>query len=263
MRHSATFSPDTGSSKRAILRLFRQATLVAIGALLQLTCSSVACATTISWSGYNWVVKSGTGMGPGPNNWSEANVSPDQAGGLDMRISNPGGAWQCAEITSTQPFGFGTFQFWVDGPVDQLDKNIVLGLFQYGGADGINEQDIEFSQFGAAQRPHGNFTVYPASPGPRETTQQFSFDLQGKTATTGRYAWQSTGTAFVLLDGFHDDDLGQIHSWSFTPGDYQHLVPQTPMAVHINLWLFRGQPPSNGQPVAIKLKKFSYLPLSH
>lgn len=71
-----------------------------------------------------------------------------------MRISNPGGAWQCAEITSTQPLGFGTFQFWVDGPVDQLDKNIVLGLFQYGGTDGINEQDIEFSQFGDPPSDH-------------------------------------------------------------------------------------------------------------
>ena len=48
-----------------------------------------------------------------------------------------------------------------------------------------------------------------------------------------------------------------------TPAVALAVVPQTLMPVHLNLWLFRGQPPTNGQPVAIKLKKFSYLPLSH
>ncbi len=248
-----------GPNKRASL-LRRQAALLTIYVVLELTCSSVARAVTINWSGYDWTVKSANGMGPGPNNWSVANVSPDSAGGLQLRISQSNGTWQCAEIASTQPFGFGTFQFWVDGSVDHLDKNVVLGLFQYGGTDGINEQDIEFSPFGASDRPHDNFSVYPSTPGLPYTTQPFSFDLHGKTATTGRYLWQSTGTNFVLLDGFHDDDAGQIYSWPFS-SDSQH-VPQSPMPVHINLWLFRGQPPSDSQPVAITLKKFSFIPFA-
>jgi hypothetical protein len=56
---------------------------------------------------------------------------PDGAGGLQLRINQSNRIWQCAKIRSTQPFGFGRFQFWVGGPVDRLDNNVVLGLFQY------------------------------------------------------------------------------------------------------------------------------------
>jgi beta-glucanase (GH16 family) len=217
-------------------------------------------AGSITWSGYQWNLKSGTGMGPGPNNWSVDNVVLDSNGDLELKITNSAGSWNCAEITSAQNFSFGTFQFGVEARVDQLDRNVVLGLFQYTGPDGVNEQDVEFSQFGVSSAPHGNFTVYPATTGFNPTTRSFSFDLGNSDLTQSQYDWQSAGVAFKLFDGFHDHSPNLLYQWEFRPSSPQQLVPQSPMPVHVNLWLVHGTPPSDSQPVTVKLKSFAYTP---
>ena len=38
----------------------------------------------LSFSGYEWTLKSGARMGPGPNRWETANVSLDAAGRLRL-----------------------------------------------------------------------------------------------------------------------------------------------------------------------------------
>ena len=59
-------------------------------------------------------------------------------------------------VSNSQPkcLGFGRYQFQVIGRIDQLDPNVVLGLFKYPtpdvGPDGTNEIDIEFAQWGRA-----------------------------------------------------------------------------------------------------------------
>jgi hypothetical protein len=43
--------------------------------------------------------------------------------------------------------GFGRYQFWIEGRVDRLDPNVVLGLLNYPtpdvGPDATNEIDID------------------------------------------------------------------------------------------------------------------------
>src|SRR5579862_9347753 len=97
-----------------------------------------AAPVTIDWKGYTWTVKQGSGLGPGPNNWDPANVSIDSNGYLHLRISNSGSGWTCAEV-QTKALGFGTYQWQVEGPIDTIDKNVVLGLFGYKGPDGFDE----------------------------------------------------------------------------------------------------------------------------
>src|SRR5262245_3959429 len=82
----------------------------------------------IVWSGYQWNVKSGTGLDPGLNNWSPANVFVDASGDLHLALTNAGGTWNCAEIWTDARFGFGTFQWQVSTAVDNLDPNVVLAL---------------------------------------------------------------------------------------------------------------------------------------
>src|SRR5689334_18830286 len=98
--------------------------------------------STIRFSGYTWYVRNAGSGGPGPNNWSPSNVSVDVFGNLHMRITNNNGAWYTSEIYTTQRLGFGRYQFWVNGRVDRLDPNVVLGLFHYPtpdvGPDGTN-----------------------------------------------------------------------------------------------------------------------------
>jgi hypothetical protein len=126
---------------------------------------SVAAAT-LNWKGHTWQVSSGPMAGVCQAD--PANVTIDANGYLHFRISNTQGTWTASEIFTTDKLGFGTYQWHVDGPIDTYDKNVVLGLFPYGpaagiGSDGTNEIDIEYSRWGRASGPNGDWTNYPAS----------------------------------------------------------------------------------------------------
>ncbi len=146
----------------------------------------VPAVTTLTFSGYKWNVRSGVG-GPGPNNWRNANVWVDVNGYLHLKLSYLNGKWYAAELTSQKFFGFGTYQFQVVGRMDQFDRNIVLGLFNYPtaaiGPDGTNEIDIEYSHWGNLAYPIGNFTVWPAVAGLSPRSQTFSVALTSPKTT--------------------------------------------------------------------------------
>lgn len=221
----------------------------------------VRSGSTLYWSGYNWNVKSGSGLGPGPNNWSSSNVWVDSNGYLHLKISKVNNTWYAAEIGTTQSLGFGTYQFWVEGRIDQLDPNVVLGLFGYAGPDGRNELDIEFSRWGDPGAEIGTYSVWPSASGYDHSYHRFDFVLEG-TFTTQRYKWESTRVHFQTLGGHRGDNVNQIHSWTFQPSsNAQQLIPQSSMPARINLWLMSGLAPTNGQEVELVIRSFTYTPL--
>ncbi len=81
---------------------------------------------TIKIRRYEWEVKFGVKLVPGPNSWKPSNVSVDSKGFLHLKISNENGNWSYGEIAMTKRLGFGTYQFQGVGRLDQFDKNIVL-----------------------------------------------------------------------------------------------------------------------------------------
>jgi len=108
---------------------------------------------SIYFSGENWFVKAGSGrLGPGPNYFSDSqnNVWVDSQGRLHLRITKVGGKWYCAEVISARSFGYGTYRFYLDSPVDALDSNAVVGLFTWSDDPAFNnrELDIEFGRWG-------------------------------------------------------------------------------------------------------------------
>jgi hypothetical protein len=217
--------------------------------------------STIYWSGYTWNVKHGTSLYPGPNRWSNNNVWVDANGYLHMKITYVNGYWYAAEIGTTQNLGFGTYQFWVEGRIDLLDPNVVLGLFGYAGPDGQNELDIEFSRWGAPNGYNASYTVYPSVAGYTTPPHSFNLSLEG-TFTTQRYRWESGRVHFQTLGGHRDDNVNQIHDWDFAPTtNATQKIPQSAMPARINLWLMNGTPPMNGQEVEIVIRRFTYTPL--
>ena len=162
-------------------RSLRRAHAGLAAALLGLLQASTAASATIDWQGHTWQVTSG-GMA-GVCEGSAANVTVDSSGYLHLRLSNSGGTWTASELFTTDTLGFGTYQWHVEGPLDTYDKNVVLGLFPYGpaagiGDDGTNEIDIEYSRWGQASGPNGDFTDYPAT-GSTVGERSFTFSLDG------------------------------------------------------------------------------------
>lgn len=218
--------------------------------------------TMLTFSGYTWEVRAGYG-GPGPNYWEPANAWVDQDGHLHLRLDYQAGQWRCAEVTLTTALGFGRYQFFVEGSLDALDPNVVLGLFDYPtpdiGPDGTNEIDIEFARWGNAANPPGNYTIWPAQTGLNYRTHPFDFTLSGS-YTTHRFIRQSQSVRFQSLHGHRDDNTNQFAGWLFRPRDPLRRIPQVPLPVHLNLWLFQGQAPQNNQPVEIIIHAFSFTP---
>ena len=222
-----------------------------------------ASAVALDFAGYTWEVRSGGG-GPGPNQWSADNAWVDAAG-LHLKISNVAGQWACAEVTMTQVLGFGTYLFQLTGRPDLLDRNVVLGLFNYPtddvGPDGTNEIDIEFAQWGNAQLDHLNWTVYPPALGPAPESAVFPIHLSGD-ASTHRFTWSGKRIKFVSQHGYRTGGTKNlIASWTYAPAQPKLHIPQTPIPVHMNLWLFKGRPPADAQPVEIVIRSFKFTPL--
>src|SRR5215467_1835284 len=119
--------------------------LVLAGAICAFAAAPAARAATVTWKGHTWQITSGgmAGVCQGDPN----NVSVDASGYLHLKISHNNGVWTSAELFTTDKLGFGTYQWQIDGAIDMLDKNVVVGMFPYGpaagiGADGTNEIDI-------------------------------------------------------------------------------------------------------------------------
>lgn len=227
---------------------------------LLLSCTISVAQTTIQFSGYTWTVKTPAGtQGPHNNYWSGKNVWVDSNGRLHLLIkkNNDNGRWECAEVSSKELFGYGTYQWKLEGPVNALDKNIVLGLFNYSGNSRFDEMDIEFSRWGRDSVPILNYTVWPATgdTGISNVTYAKDFILNGS-YTTHRFKRDATSIHFASLHGFQDgnDNLFESKTWT-SPTSISTL----PMPVFMNLWLFNA-PPADGKPVEIIIHQFTFTP---
>lgn len=201
----------------------------------------VKTGNSLRFSGYDWEVKDRVG-GPGPDNvFDPENVWCDANGHLHLKIENEGGVWTTAEVNTLESFGFGHYEFKVSGDaLNAFHDRVVLGLFNYPPAgqdkDGWDEIDIEFSRWGIPGRQPGQFVVYPAWPSYRYDYWRYLFHFdQTATTTTHRFSWQSDHVTFESIQG-----PGQSDHYRYAPtDDFQRRIPQTPLPVHINLWLYR------------------------
>lgn len=216
---------------------------------------------TISFSGYTWLVKSSAGrVGPGPNYFSNSpqNVWVDAQGRLHLKITNAKGKWYCAEIISQLSFGHGTYRFYLDSPVDNLNPNLVLGLFTWNDDPAYNnrENDIEFSRWGAANNQNAQYVVQPYTL-PQNIVR---FDQPGSAQSTHSFLWKPTDVFFQSLKGASAVPIlptDVIQQWTFSGA----VPPAGGENARMNLWLFRGQRPTDGQQVEVIVSRFEFFPL--
>ncbi len=248
----------------AILFYEVKATLLACNLAILTGMATASSGGTLNFSGYTWVVRSAGKGGPGPNYWDPGNVSVDTNGWLHLRLTQREGKWYCSEVHIRERLGFGRYEFWITGAVDTLDRNVVLGLFNYPtsdvGRDGTHEIDIEFAQWGNSTAPHGNYTVWPATNGVRRESKAFSFALDG-TSSKHSFTWTSTNIVFESSEGKDGVPARQLGNRVYQPTNPAAHISQKPMPVHINLWCFQGHPPTDGKEVELIIRAFKFTPL--
>ncbi len=168
----------------------------------------------------------------------------------------------------TQRLSFGLYEFQTIGPTGRLDPNVVLGLFNYPppdvGPGATNEIDIEYARWGNARYPNGNFTLWSAREGEKSISHTFGVSADIEQATH-RFLWLPDRIVWQALRGHAKnarDDRGEFAGWEYKPPAGSGLIPQKPLPVLVNLWLFQGKPPMDGKEAGITLARFAYYPRS-
>jgi hypothetical protein len=216
----------------------------------------------LNFSGYDWWVKNSTGtIGPGPNYFSDAtnNVWTDTNGWLHLRITHRTNAWECAEILSARTFGPGSYRFELNSVVDNLNPNVTLGLFTYSDDPAFTDReiDVEGGRWNVpSDTNNAQFVVQPyylanqlvrycVPPGLVDSTHLFVWE-------TNRISWQSQTGAYSGAA------TNLIASYIFTNAAN---VPQSgDEAVHLNLWLINGNPPTDNNEVEVIIQSFNFVP---
>lgn len=226
-----------------------------------------ATTQTVVFSGLTWNIKSGNGLGPGPNNWNASNVTVDDAGSLHLKITYSilAGKWECAEIWTQNSYGFGTYEWVVEGSLD-FNKDVVLGLFNYlpsRNASKAAEIDIEFAKWGDPNRSDiGNYSVWP----PKVISNGFHWNRKFVVSNTDparstkhMFTWTSRSVSF------QSEYVGGpvINSNVYAPASPTKYIPQVAAPVRINFWLFQGQASTLSQnaPVEVVISSFRFTKL--
>jgi len=236
-------------------------TLACAAAGVEAKAGAALAPRVISFAGHNWIVKTSAGrVGPGPNYFSDNtnNIWVDTSGRLHLKITRHNGRWYCAEIISNDSFGFGTYRFYLDTPVDSLDPHVVLGLFTWSDDPAYNnrEIDIEFSRWGIVANQNAQYVVQPYN----VAGNQYRFEEPPNLyQTTHSFDWTSTSV-------FSESLIGHLR----TPTDPSQIIAQhtftqgIPQAggenARMNLWLFQGQAPTDRQEVEVIVSWFEFVP---
>lgn len=216
----------------------------------------------LTFSGIEWAVKASDGrVGPGPNLFSdrEENVWLDDTGRLHLKITEHDGEWYCAEVISESSFGYGTYRFYLDTPVDDLDPNVVLGLFTWSDDPGFHnrEIDIECSRWtNADSDANAQFVVQPYTA--PDSLHRFTLppSIPNSTHT---FTWEPHRVLFGCLKG-HGVKAAQptdvIDEWVYSGRNIPE--PGTENA-RINLWLVSGKVPQRQRSVEVVVNKFEFV----
>ena len=222
--------------------------------------TSTACAQrTIEWSGMTWDIKSGNGLGPGPNNWSDNtdSVWVDSDGNLHLKIRQQGGVWYSAEIIAQQSLGYGDYEFRINSDTESFDRNVVVGFFTYLSDN--EEIDIELTQFGDPANNNAHFTTQPYfTPG---NSLGFDLGLTGNLSTHS-FDWTADRIEFESLKGHHSTpptSASVINQWAYTGPD---IPLQSSEKARINFWLFQGRTPANNLEHELIIDSFRFTPAS-
>jgi len=210
---------------------------------------------TVTWRSDSWQVKtSRSPVGPGPNVFARENVSVDPVtDDLHLQITrNASGVWTTAEVISPRSYGYGTYTFELASRVDSFDANVVLGLFTWSDKAPYahREIDIELARWGnAADTTNGQYVVQPY-----DKANHLRRFTQGALGTSiQRFTWRAGSIAWETRDAAN----GLVASYTYTgagvpvPGDER---------VRLNLWLYQGAAPSDGAPVDVAIRSFTFTP---
>jgi len=219
----------------------------------------------LSFSNYGWSVKDSHGAqtGPGNNYFSDSvsNVWTDAQGSLHMKICKRADIWSCAELVSQRSFGYGTYRIFLDSTADNIDTNVVLGLFTWNddAPYAHREIDVELSRWGSVtDTNNAQFVVQPWDQAEHLKRYRIPPSI---TNSTHSFTWHSNRIDYISHEGHFTlppSSNTVVFQWSFTE---TNEVPQTGGEnFRINLWLNNTSGTTDGEDEEIIINRFAFIP---
>jgi hypothetical protein len=234
--------------------------LVLIAARPVLASCPASCPAPAGWTqsfpfaGMTWERKTGCG-GPGPNCWMPENA-PVDSDGVHLKLTRVSGRWYTAEIRTAQPVPPGSYSVRLIGRPDLLDPNVVLGAFLYDDAAGDRgdpcpaELDLESSRFGDPAAANGHFVTYGSGLCGATDVVDFPYSLGG-TYTTHQIDWEPGSVTFRLMHGHRCAAESPEYLIAERRFDSSMIPAGGGMRLHLNLWAFAGQAPTDQTQVEV------------
>ncbi|MBV8816932.1 MAG: hypothetical protein JO022_01175 [Acidobacteriaceae bacterium] len=202
----------------------------------------------VTFSGYEWRLRTAPSSRGGPNVYSPSNISVDENGAMHLRISKTGNEWSCAEASLTRNLGYGTYQFVVHG-LAELQPAAVLGMFTYdyaGGAQHNREMSIEISRWGDPAKKNAQYVLEPYY----VAANVHRFDAPAGILTFSLH-WEHNRAAFRTQRG-----PAVVSEHVFTAG-----VPSPGIeSIRVALFVYDKAVVRLRHPVEIVIERFTYLP---
>ncbi|MFH0735331.1 MAG: T9SS type A sorting domain-containing protein [bacterium] len=226
-------------------------------------CSIKRKMKTISFAGYEWLIKKNTGkIGPGPNYFSDTtdNVFVDANNELHLSIKKRNTKWYCSEVILNKSLGYGEYYFKIRHNLNNLNENAILGIFLWDNSaceSNFNEFDIEFSRWGIQSAlNNAQYVIQPYNkPGNRKRWQMpdgIEYSLHG-------FKWQNDTIDFFssVAHNVSNIDSSIISKWRYSGDNVPDVGKEN---VRINLWLLNGIPPTDDKNIEIIISSFEFIP---
>ncbi len=241
------------------------------------------CERMLNWSGYTWCVmgSNDTKCYPGPNYFSSQsdNVKVDSLGDLHIRITKRNNKFYCVALFTTQTVGYGLYKFYVSSHIENLDKNIVVGLFTWNDLNCVtnanSEVDIEFTRWGDAGNPDViEYSVQPTNAG-LETERFSSWPMKiTDNKTLHLINWTSSSVSFSSYEthSYPPSQSNLISSWNFGNNNPAKSklecnsnpivipAPQSNTHLDMNMWLDGGRYPSDNLEAEVVIHAVQFSP---
>jgi hypothetical protein len=155
-------------------------------------------------------------------------------------------------------FGHGAYRWYLDSAVDNLNPDVVLGLFTWNDDPAFDhrELDIEFSRWGSSNNQNAQYVVQPYTL--PQNIVRFN-EPPSILQSVHSFEWRPDLVFFQSLAGVNaqpSTPADVLQNWTFAGS----VPPAGGENARMNLWLFRGQRPSNGQQIEVVIRKFEFVP---
>jgi hypothetical protein len=251
-----------GTARVRMIPLYLQSPPYTNGAVWMDDCALYLAPTSfVRFAGRDWIVLDQPST-PGENYYSTNCVWVDTNGWLHMKLQRISGVWHCPFIEGTGPLGFGDYRWYTATKLEQLDSNLVVGLFTYAQEPQFytNQNEVDFEVSHAFPGTQTNCLVYTIQPytipgnsysHPLETTNELQ---------THRFIWRPDRVDWQSYYGHTPEPAGDdvfIAAWRFAG---RGIPIETNEVAYMNLWLFYTNAPRDTQYVEMIVRDFSFTP---